>query len=210
MEPDKQLLEELKYLVAKRHKWYRNTLRTNLAHSKDDVVQKGTWRQLKVGIYSNGVRAGQNEVADRMLAIVQQMLPDANINSLQLNRNVQCAPHRDARNSSLQSFVLCFGEFEGGDLCLEDGRRFSKREVWHSFDGRGITHWNEPILANAEGVMMKYSIVAYSHHGTITRRRKPRHWLWTLLQGCKRRLGKWHDKLHWMPFSTGFLPPSRP
>ena len=50
MEPDKQLLEELKYLVAKRHKWYKNTLRTNLVHSKEDVVQKGTWRQLKVGI----------------------------------------------------------------------------------------------------------------------------------------------------------------
>ena len=97
MEPDQKLLEELKYLVSKRHKWYRNTLRAYLAHCPDDVVQKGTWRQLKVGVYSNGIRAGQNEVADRMLEIVQTMLPDANINSLQLSRNVQCAPHRDAR-----------------------------------------------------------------------------------------------------------------
>ena len=118
MEPDPKLLEELKYLVCKRHKWYRNTLRTNLAHSPDDVIQKGTWRQLKVGLYSNGVRAGQNEVADRMLAIVQEMLPGANINSLQLNRNVQCAPHRDARNSSLQSFILCFRRLRGGSVVL--------------------------------------------------------------------------------------------
>ena len=59
MEPDSQLLEELKYLVSKRHKWYRNTLRTNLAHSPDEVTQKGTWRQLKVGIYSNGVRVAR-------------------------------------------------------------------------------------------------------------------------------------------------------
>ena len=189
MEPDPKLLEALKYLVAKRHKWHRNTLRTNLAHSPDDVVQKGTWRQLKVGLYSNGVRAGQNEVADRMLAIVQEMLPDANINSLQLNRNVQCAPHRDARNSSLQSFILAFGEYEGGDLVLEDGRRFSQRNVWHCFDGRGITHWNEPSLPNAEGVMMKYSVVAYSHHGTAVRKRPRKvHWFRTLLLGCKRRL----------------------
>ena len=90
---------------------------------------------------------------------------------------------------SLQSYILCFGEFEGGGaLVLEDGRRFEQREVWHSFDGRGITHWNEPILPNAEGVCMKYSIVAYSHHGTLTRKRVPKHWFWTLLQGCKRRL----------------------
>ncbi len=64
MEPDPQLLEGLKRLVSKRHKWYRNTLHTNLAHSPDEVIQKGTWRQLKVGVYSNGVRAGQNPVAD--------------------------------------------------------------------------------------------------------------------------------------------------
>ena len=53
-----------------------------------------------------------------MLAIVQEMLPDANINSLQLNRTVQGAPHRGARNSSLQSFILAVGEYEGGDLAL--------------------------------------------------------------------------------------------
>ncbi len=76
MEPDRAFLDELKYLVTKRHKWYRHTLRTNLAHSPDNVIQCGTWRQLTVGIFSNGIRAGQNEVADRMLDIVQQMLPE--------------------------------------------------------------------------------------------------------------------------------------
>ncbi len=72
-----------------------------------------------------------------MLEITQQMIPDGDINSLQLNRNVQRAPHRDARNSSIKSYILCFGEFEEGALVLEDGRRFEQREVWHSFDGRG-------------------------------------------------------------------------
>ena len=126
-----------------------------------------------------------------MLAIVQQMLPGANINSQQVNRNVQCAPHRDARNSSLPSFILCFGEFEGGALVLEDGRRFEERNVGHSFDGRSITHRNEPILPNADGVMMKYSIVAYSHSGTTggaARKRTKVHWLRALLLGCKRML----------------------
>ena len=99
-------------------------------------------------------------------------------------------PHRDARNSSLQSFILAFGEYEGGALVLEDGRRFEERNVWHCFDGRGITHWNEEILPNKEGVMMKYSIVAYSHHGTAVRARpRPKvHWFRALLLGCKRRL----------------------
>ena len=156
MEPDPKLLEELKYLVISRHKWYKN------------------------------------EVADRMLAIVQEMLPEGNINSLQLNRNLQCAPHRDTRNSSIKSYLICFGVFEGGALVLEDGRRFEQRNVWNSFDGRGITHWNEPILPTADGEMMKYSIVAYSHHGTVRTKRTPKvHWLRTLLKfltQCKRRL----------------------
>ena len=46
---------------------------------------------------------------------------------------------------------------KGGALCLEDGRRFEEKYVWHGlFDGAAITHWNEP----HEG--LKYSVVAFT------------------------------------------------
>ena len=113
MQCDPQLLAELKYLVTARHPWRRNQLRTNLALKPDDVVG-GSFRRLRTGVFSNGVRAGQSPESDRMLAIVREMLPHATVNSLQLNRNVQCGKHRDAKNSSPVSHVLCFGEFSGG------------------------------------------------------------------------------------------------
>ena len=96
------LLAELKYLVSKRQPWRRNSLRTNLAHSKDDIVVDGTWRKLKVGVFSNGVREGQSPVSDRMLVIVREMLPHATVNALQLNRNVVCGRHKDARQDASQ------------------------------------------------------------------------------------------------------------
>ena len=78
MECDPALLDELKHLVQKQHTWRRNNLRTNLARSKDDIVVDGTWRKLKVGVFSNGVREGMSPTGDRMLAIVREMLPKRN------------------------------------------------------------------------------------------------------------------------------------
>ncbi len=75
MQCDHALLAELTHLVARRHPWRRNNLRTNLARSPDDIVADGTWRKLRKGIFSNGVREGQSEVGDRMLAIVRETQP---------------------------------------------------------------------------------------------------------------------------------------
>ena len=76
MQCDAKLLAELKYLVTQKHAWRRNNLRTNLAIDKaNDIVVDGTWRKLKVGVFSNGVREGQTAAGDRMLAIVREMLP---------------------------------------------------------------------------------------------------------------------------------------
>ena len=166
MQCDPQLLAELKHLVTARHPWRRNCLRTNLALTPDDVVG-GSFRRLRTGIFSNGVREGQSEVSDRMLAIVREMLPHAAVNSLQLNRNVQCGKHKDAKNSSSVSYVLCFGEFSGGALCFESGHpageRFEVRDAWHGpLNSRDFFHWNEPIQPAGDKEPLKYSIVAYN------------------------------------------------
>ena len=116
MQCDPTLLAELKYLVTKRHPWRINNLRTNLAHSPDDVIIAGTLRRIRKGVYSNGVREGDSAEGDRMLAIVREMLPHAKVNALQLNRNVVCGRHKDGKNSAAESYILFFGKYNGGGL----------------------------------------------------------------------------------------------
>ena len=125
-----ELLAELKYLVSKRHAWRRNNLRTKLAHSKDDAVVDGTWRKLRAGEFSNGVREGQSPAGDRMLAIVRKMLPHVTVNALQLNRNVVCGKHKDARNRAAESHTLFFGHYCGGALVFEKGQRYEAKNVY--------------------------------------------------------------------------------
>ena len=105
MQCDPQLLAELKLLMTRRHPWRRNNLRTNLARTPDDIIG-GSFRMLRRGVFSNGVLDGQSPVSDRMLAIVREMLPDANVNTLQLNHNVVCGRHKDARNSASESHTV--------------------------------------------------------------------------------------------------------
>ena len=128
-------------------------LRVNLAHPTDEVSRKYGRPFMKQGIFSNTVRDG------RMLDIVQEMLPG--ITCLCLNRDVTCAPHRDAKNTGEYSYVLFFGEFEGGELCLETGECFREHKVWHRFRGQSVTHWNLPHTGR------KYSIVAYSRSSRV-------------------------------------------
>ena len=208
---DPTLLEELNYLVSKKHPWRRNTLRTNLDHSKDDIVVDGTWRKLKVGVFSNGVREGQSPTGDRMLAIVREMLPDATVNALQLNRNVVCGRHKDARNNASESHILFFGHYSGGALVFETGERFEERDVWHGpMQSRDYYHWNEEILpvAGSDQPFCKYAVVAYAHEGGRLFQRRPRtrwsrclHALRRVFGLCKHRLDKWQT-LAGLPCST--------
>ena len=46
-----------------------------------------------------------------------------------------------------ESAIMFLGDFQGGALLLEDGRRFETRGVWHRYDGRALLHWNEDITA---------------------------------------------------------------
>ena len=49
---------------------------------------------------------------------------------------------------------MFLGEFEGGALVFEDGRRIEGKGSWHQFDGQ-VPHWNEGHTG------CKYSIVVY-------------------------------------------------
>ena len=143
-------LSELEALVLE-HKWWQNKRRMNISDGEVRQYGKyGKWYLVK-GLWSNPVKNG------RMLELVQEMLPGANITELCLNRQVVCKPHRDKANTGA-SYALFLGEFTGGALVLEDGARFEQRGQWMGpILGSELIHWNEPIT---DGI--KYSVIAYS------------------------------------------------
>jgi hypothetical protein len=144
------------------HKFKPSYVRTNLVTSPDELKVYANSKFLRKPIFSNCIRSGP------MLECVQRMLPG--INELCLNKcdpTRPMPPHRDGKNSSELSWIALFGEFTGGALCLEDGRRFEDRGVWHAFDGKNILHWVEPF----EGE--RYSVVAYARKHPARAPRRP-------------------------------------
>ena len=78
---------------------------------------------------------------------------------LQINKNVSCARHRDNRNASDFSWIMLLGDFDGGELVVEEpegDRVISEKNVWHKFCGRDHVHYNLPHTGT------KFSVVAYS------------------------------------------------
>ena len=51
-----------------------------------------------------------------------------------INRNVKCERHRDG-NDGL-SWIIWLGDFIGGALVSDDGRRIEEKYTWHQIDGR--------------------------------------------------------------------------
>ena len=94
------------------------------------------------------------------------------ITHLTLNKDVCCSIHKDGRNAGTSSHITFFGDYEGGELVLEEGggdRVLSERNVWHTFDGRNTWHYNLPHTGT------KFSVVAYQKsHAPATKRGKRR------------------------------------
>ena len=154
-------MDELQSLVAA-HPFYFNTLRTNLGPSAPTVYAGR--RYLLTPVLSNSVHgAGRTKKQARMLELVRSLLPDLKEPvMLTLNKNVCCGKHKDSKNSSEFSYIMFFGDFEGGELVVEEpegDRILSEKNVWHKFCGRDHFHYN---LAHTG---TKYSIVAYTQNG---------------------------------------------
>ena len=73
--------------------------------------------------------------------------------SIHVNHNVTCPPHRDTSNQT-QSLIISFGEYTGGELVVE-GEVMNTFETPVIFNGAEKTHWNLPHQGN------KYSLVFF-------------------------------------------------
>lgn len=82
-----------------------------------------------------------------------QQIPE--FNSIQINQNYVCQPHRDKGNVGL-STIVAFGEFTGGDLVM-DGNIIDIKNRFITADFSSILHSVNPILTGS-----RYSMVFFT------------------------------------------------
>jgi hypothetical protein len=87
-------------------------------------------------------------------AFIKTYKPNFEWTTIQVNKNVVCAPHID-RNNIGPSYIISLGDYTGGELVVE-GKKFNIKNKWKKFDGtKG--HWVEPFKGT------RYSLVFFTH-----------------------------------------------
>ena len=136
------------------HKWGKTHLRYNIVPPGDretKVYGSGNkMTTIKKGVLSQSLKSGPLYELIMSLAPAR---PDGDWR-VTINKNVQCYPHKDRGNVGT-SYILFLGEFEGGELCFEDGTVIAEQNTWHEIDG-SIVHWNTPIKGE------KYSVILFN------------------------------------------------
>jgi hypothetical protein len=63
--------------------------------------------------------------------------------SIQVNCNYICAPHKDHGNIG-QSFIIGFGDYTGGELCIDSDKNAYDIRSGLLFNGSEKLHWTKP------------------------------------------------------------------
>ena len=95
-----------------------------------------------------------NRNADR-LELALSPAPTRDYKFAQLSRGVEMGRHRDKYNMA-GSLLLLLGDFEGGALCFDDGRRITETGVWIPFDGHE-ERWVDPLVGE------RFSIILFNN-----------------------------------------------
>ncbi len=75
----------------------------------------------------------------------KRLFPDFDFQMVVINKNFKSPPHKDINNTQ-QSLIVGLGDYDGGDLCIEnpDTKEVVEHCVWRSplyFDGKNCLHW---------------------------------------------------------------------
>ena len=140
-------MDTLEFLLANR-RWKPTCLRVNVAQPELVQVYKTVKR---VHLESNTLRACAVDclVRKAIASIAPEWWDDET--KIIVNRNVTCKRHVDQNDGP--SWVLWLGDFDGGALVFDDGRRIDEKRTWHKIDGR-VPHWNEPHTGTKYGVVI--------------------------------------------------------
>ena len=80
--------------------------------------------------------------------------PNFEFTTIQLNKNVKCAPHIDKNNVG-PSYIIALGNFKGGELVVE-GKEINIKNKLYYFNGKK-GHRVNPFIGT------RYSIVFFKH-----------------------------------------------
>ena len=140
---------ELEDCLSKR-RWLKDCLRVNIV-PESMIQQRSSCKA--VLCESNTLRMKEKKEI-HIRDLVESIAPEwrGGETKIMLNRNVKCERHRDGTDGL--SGIIWLGDFTGGALVFDDGRRIEEKNIRHQRDGR-VHHWNEP----HEGTT--YSIILY-------------------------------------------------
>jgi hypothetical protein len=80
-------------------------------------------------------------------------------NSIHLNNNVVCPPHKDSKNAAGESCLISFGNYTGCNIVVEK-INYDAKYTPIVFDGSKLEHWNTDDLQGN-----KYSLVFFNTAG---------------------------------------------
>jgi FkbM family methyltransferase len=89
-----------------------------------------------------------------LLELGKQLDPDHQFSSVTINHNVECMPHKDARNSGT-TLIIALGDYTGGELVVDDEEIDIKEKPYY-FNGYLKEHYNKPFTGD------RYSLMFYS------------------------------------------------
>ncbi len=88
----------------------------------------------------------------------KRLFPDFEFKMVVINKNFKSPPHKDVNNTQ-KSLIIGLGDYEGGDLCIEDHLtgEVTNHCIWHSpmyFDGRNNLHWTSDWTGDRYAVIL--------------------------------------------------------
>ena len=87
-----------------------------------------------------------------------------NWNSITINQNYQCSPHKDKNNSG-ESVLVAFGDYEGGELSIFEGEKKGVHDVKNKLfqcDFSQVLHHVLPFTGNRYSLVFYYTPVSFS------------------------------------------------
>lgn len=114
------------------------------------------WKNKKTPTSKSNISKGIIEYPDlykQAKKVAGEFFPDLKYNTIQVNKNVQCIPHKDSLNVG-PSVIFTLGNFTGGRLYVENVAHdiFKKPLIFNGFEQ---THWTEPFEGD------RYSFIYY-------------------------------------------------
>jgi hypothetical protein len=98
------------------------------------------------------------DVYSKLVEIGNKICP-FEFSTIHVNRNVVTPRHKDSLVNRSPSVIVSFGDYEGGELIVEDVVYNCKNHPL-VFDGRLLFHWNNPIHSGTKYSLVFYNVIA--------------------------------------------------